>query len=374
MITMTEIARLTGVSQPTVSRVLNGNTAVNPEIRERVLACAREHDFQPNVMAQSLVGSKTRLIGVIVTDISNSFFAELVKHIGEEARKDGYSLILFSSDYDLEKEKECLDVVKRYRVDGLIMVPVDENGAEWRGMVSRLDIPTVVITRHATGIDSFYVAHDEAGAQVARHLHEQGYEEYIFFGNTTDDKYLGFIDGMANECREFRKHLTIISSKDSQVIEAALKDLRHDEHFDFAIRNDIISSATIFSHVNFSRDVNPRITIIHDPPPDEERKTLEHYYSRALETEFLENNLKRAPLPERPCILDIDLDYFKGEKSIHPQNSSLFMELIQKSAVITISREQDWVRLLNMDFGNRLSGYFEERILQMISGGSCKNR
>lgn len=116
--------------------------------------------------------------------------------------------------------------MKRYRVDGLIMVPVDENGAEWRGMVSRLDIPTVVITRHATGIDSFYVAHDEAGAQVARHLHEQGYEEYIFFGNTTDDKYLGFIDGMANECREFRKHLTIISSKDSQVIEAALK-----EHF-----------------------------------------------------------------------------------------------------------------------------------------------
>ena len=226
MITMTEIARLTGVSQPTVSRVLNGNTAVNPEIRERVLACAREHDFQPNVIAQSLVGSKTRLIGVIVTDISNSFFAELVKYIGEEARKDGYSLILFSSDYDLEKEKECLDVVKRYRVDGLIMVPVDENGAEWRGMVSRLDIPTVVITRHATGIDSFYVEHDEAGAQVARHLHEQGYEEYIFFGNTTDDKYLGFIDGMANECREFRKHLTIISSKDSQVIEAALK-----EHF-----------------------------------------------------------------------------------------------------------------------------------------------
>ena len=44
-------------------------------------------------------------------------------------------------------------------------------------MVSRLDIPTVVITRHATGIDSFYVAHDEAGAQVARHLHEQGYED-----------------------------------------------------------------------------------------------------------------------------------------------------------------------------------------------------
>lgn len=73
MITMAEIARLTGVSQPTVSRVLNGNKAVNPEIREKVLACAREHDFQPNVMAQSLVGSRTKLIGVIVTDIGNAF-------------------------------------------------------------------------------------------------------------------------------------------------------------------------------------------------------------------------------------------------------------------------------------------------------------
>ena len=81
MITMAEIARLTGVSQPTVSRVLNGNKAVNPEIREKVLACAREHDFQPNVMAQSLVGSRTKLIGVIVTDIGNAFFADLVKYI-----------------------------------------------------------------------------------------------------------------------------------------------------------------------------------------------------------------------------------------------------------------------------------------------------
>ena len=97
MITMAEIARLTGVSQPTVSRVLNGNKAVNPEIRERVLACAREHEFQPNVMAQSLVGSKTHLIGVVVTDIGNAFFADLVKHIEQAAGQAGYSMILFNS-------------------------------------------------------------------------------------------------------------------------------------------------------------------------------------------------------------------------------------------------------------------------------------
>ena len=107
MITMAEIARLTGVSQPTVSRVLNGNKAVNPEIRERVLACAREHEFQPNVMAQSLVGSKTHLIGVVVTDIGNAFFADLVKHIEQAAGQAGYSMILFNSGYDRDHEKEC---------------------------------------------------------------------------------------------------------------------------------------------------------------------------------------------------------------------------------------------------------------------------
>ena len=74
---MSEIARLTNVSQPTVSRVLNGNPSVNPEVRERVLACAREHHYQPNALAKSLQGQPTHLLGVLLTDISNGFFAEL---------------------------------------------------------------------------------------------------------------------------------------------------------------------------------------------------------------------------------------------------------------------------------------------------------
>lgn len=224
MITMTEIARLTGVSQPTVSRVLNGNTAVNPEIRERVLKCAREHDFQPNVIAQSLVGSKTHLIGVVLTDISNAFFADLVKYLEQEARKEGYSLILFNSNYDSDHEKECLDVVRRYRVDGLVAVPVDEDSDQWRALIKKLDIPVVVLTRRAAGMDSFYVAHDEAGAQVGEYLCEAGYEEYIFLGNTKDIKYKGFVDALRKKDPDFRKHLTVVTSKDDEVVRKAMKD------------------------------------------------------------------------------------------------------------------------------------------------------
>lgn len=223
MITMTEIAKLTGVSQPTVSRVLNGNQAVNPEVRERVTACARAHGYQPNVMAQSLAGSRTHLIGVILTDVSNAFFADLVKYIEQEAGRSGYSLILFNTNYDLEHEKNCLEVVQRYRVDGLIVVPVQEEGSQWKELIHRLEIPAVVITRQAKELDSVYVDHRRAGNQVGRHLCQEGYENYIFFGHKTDRKYQGFAEALEEWDPAYRKRMIEIATKDPDEIEAKLK-------------------------------------------------------------------------------------------------------------------------------------------------------
>ncbi len=192
MITMTEIARLTHVSQPTVSRVLNGNPKVSPEIRERVLACAREHDYQFNALAKGLQGSPTHLLGVLVTDISNGFFADLAKQIEVAARERGYSIILFNSDYNPASEQEYLDVVRRYKVDGVLAVPIRETSAEWHAYVQKLDVPVVTITRRAAGLDCFYVDHGVAGAQVAEHLVDRGYRRFLFIGKDYDGKYLGF--------------------------------------------------------------------------------------------------------------------------------------------------------------------------------------
>ena len=161
-------------------------------------------------------------------------------------------------------------------------------------------------------------------------------------------------------------HEKYFDRKSRNAIEQALQDLRHDEHFDLAVKNQIIASAAIFSHVNYARDVNPAVSIIHDPPKDETIETLGKYYALTLETEFLQKNLERAPLPQRPFILDIDLDCFKGEKSIAPQDKSIFLKLIRDASAITISRERDWVRLLNMDYGHKLFDYFEEKLLAMI--------
>lgn len=158
-------------------------------------------------------------------------------------------------------------------------------------------------------------------------------------------------------------------------IDSVLPDLRHDEHFDLAVRNGIISSATIFSHVNFSRNVHPAITIVHDPSPDESPDTLRQYYARALESDILESNLRRAPLPpDRPFLLDIDLDYFKTEASVHPKDPRVFSGLVRRAYAVSICRERDWVRLLNLDFGRHTFEWFLDGVLDLIrrsADGQC---
>lgn len=192
MITMTEIAKMTHVSQPTVSRVLNGNQTVDPAIRERVLECARAHDYQPSALARGLRGSKTNLLGVLLTDITNSFFADLAREIETKARERGYSLILFNTDLDPQKQREYIDVVRRYRVDGVLMVPIWNDLTVLREYIGKLSVPTVMVTWRVEGFDSVYLDHEEAAGQVARHLAERNYRRFLFVGERADVKYIGF--------------------------------------------------------------------------------------------------------------------------------------------------------------------------------------
>ena len=195
MITMTEIAKLTHVSQPTVSRVLNGSKSVDPEIRERVLACARANDYQPSALAKGLRGSKTNLLGVLLSDITNSFFADLARAIENRARRDGYSIILFNTDLDPQKQRNYIDVVRRYRVDGILMSPITNDFTMWQECVRKLNVPAVMVTWQVEGFDSIYLDHEEAVHQIAHHLADRGYRRFIFVGWPFDIKYRAF-------CRE----------------------------------------------------------------------------------------------------------------------------------------------------------------------------
>lgn len=215
MITMTEIAKLTGVSQATVSRVLNGNSSVNEEAKRKVLQCAKEHDYQPNMLAQSLVGNKTYLLGLVVTDIGNPFFAELVKAIEKTASANGYSLMLFNSDYDKEKEAHYFSILKRYQVDGIISVPIAEDKA-YAEKLKAYDIPLVSVTMNLENVDSVYVSHYNAGEKVAQHMLGLGYESFVFVGGENDRKEQGFLEELKRQGIDTQNHYLSLVYKDPQ--------------------------------------------------------------------------------------------------------------------------------------------------------------
>lgn len=215
MITMTQLAKLAGVSQPTVSRVLNGNTSVNPEVAKKVLAIAEEYNYQPNMIARGLNGSRTCLLAVIVPDIANPFFAELTRCIEAEAENSGYSILIFNSELNQQKERKYLDILQQYRVDGLILAPVSCR-AEHLKPFMELTIPWTLITNHAKKVDSIYVDHRKAGGMMAEHMLSVGAKRFIFVGGLQDDKMIGYRRTLKEHGIDVKKHFMTVWERNQQ--------------------------------------------------------------------------------------------------------------------------------------------------------------
>lgn len=226
MITMSQIAELTGVSQPTVSRVLNGNTSVNEQTARKVLECAKKYNYQPNIIAQSLTGNKMHLIAVIVTDLSNPFFAEIVKSIEQEASKLGYNIMLFNSDYNIQKEEKYLKILQQYKVDGIILVPTFCT-EEYVKKIKKYELPLVSLTREMKAVDSVFISHFEAGEKVAAHLLNIGFERFVFVGGEGDEKELGYQNQLKKANIDLKKnYLHITSSNDEMYLNELVNQLK----------------------------------------------------------------------------------------------------------------------------------------------------
>lgn len=120
-ITIKDVAKRANVSKATVSRVLNQSKPVSSQVRERVMKAVEELGFNPNPVARSLAMSKSRLIGVLISDISNMFFSVLVSGIEEECFKQKYTPLLCSTKGDTERELYYLNLLKDQYVDGVII-------------------------------------------------------------------------------------------------------------------------------------------------------------------------------------------------------------------------------------------------------------
>src|SRR4029077_9158483 len=103
-VTLADIAREIGVSKMTVSRAINNNALISPETRERVLEVARRMNYQPNQHARALATSRSFLIGIVVPDLMNLYFAEVTRAIESVARPAGFQLLICSTDEDATRE------------------------------------------------------------------------------------------------------------------------------------------------------------------------------------------------------------------------------------------------------------------------------
>lgn len=144
-VTIKDVAREAGVSNSTVSHVVNGTRFVAPETAERVRAAIARLGFAPNGVAQALKGSRTRTIGMIVTSSTNPFFAALIHGVEAACFARGYSLILCNSEDDRDKAQGYLDTLRAKRIDALIVLSANQRPGLTAELARAAGVPTVAL-------------------------------------------------------------------------------------------------------------------------------------------------------------------------------------------------------------------------------------
>jgi len=164
--TLQDVADAVGLSANTVSRALNDMPGVSAETRARIKTEAERIGYVPNAHARSLVLGSRRTIGIVVTDLANPFFNDLVSEIEEQAVRAGYTLLLLLSDEDPEREQLAIETALRSGVDGVIGVPVQGRANPWAA-VTKAGIPLVLAARELPelGVD-FYSNDNETGRRL----------------------------------------------------------------------------------------------------------------------------------------------------------------------------------------------------------------
>jgi len=181
--TVKDVAKRAGVSVATVSRVVNNQGNVSPEVRDRVQQAIGVLGYQPSRTAQRLRAKHGRVLGLIISDIQNPFFTAVARGIEDVAYRHGYSLILCNTDEDSAKEHLYLDVMRAEAVAGVILASTVEEHPHVRQLIEN-GIPVVAIDRvlKEPEVDTVFVDSVQGTLDLMSHLIELGHRRIGFIG------------------------------------------------------------------------------------------------------------------------------------------------------------------------------------------------
>ncbi len=199
-----DVAKLAGVSIASVSYVLNNtpNKSIKEQTIARILEAAKELNYTPNKIARSLKTQKSYTIGLIMADIANPYFSQLARFIEDEAEKQGYTLIIGSSDESDAKFARLLTLFRDRMVDGLIIAPVegDKTAVE---LAALKNIPFVLIDRTVSGFDApaVLINNREISRKTAQYLIDSGKKNIALVSYNTgitslSERREGYIDAL----------------------------------------------------------------------------------------------------------------------------------------------------------------------------------
>jgi DNA-binding LacI/PurR family transcriptional regulator len=180
--TIHDVARAAGVSKSLVSRVMSGRGVVSEASRQAVLEAVEAVGYHPNAVARSLVRRRTHTLGVLVSDLHNSFFAEVLDGIGATARTAAHQVVVVSGDRDPEREEELIRTLVELRVDGIVLASPQLCDGVIEGVARSIPVAVVARAVAAPGVDSV-LNDDHRGAGLAvAHLVGLGHRRIAMLG------------------------------------------------------------------------------------------------------------------------------------------------------------------------------------------------
>ncbi|MEQ8153982.1 MAG: LacI family DNA-binding transcriptional regulator [Clostridiaceae bacterium] len=214
-----DVAREAGVSIATVSRVLNDIDVVNEETKKKVVDAIKKLGYRPNIVARSLKTQRTKTIGILVPDISSQFYPEIVRGAEDVSNIYDYNVILCNSDFDGEKEKEYLRVLKEKMVDGVLYMSssLQDDILE---LINELDLKTVLVeTKDKEGtLPSVIIDNVKAAYDATKYLLDKGLKNIGYIGmkkealNAWAIRYNGYEDALKEAGVEVDSELTYFKS------------------------------------------------------------------------------------------------------------------------------------------------------------------